>query len=120
MFRKLTVLEFDWIDLPLPIRNLVGEWYGFANDVILPFRSEFEPCENDDGSMERWSDTLTRASVHEYYEDQSTQKDWESKMSFQSFVKNYGLEFEMWLIQQVEEGKLDLTGIDQIQVRVSW
>ena len=97
-------LIIDWSELPRDIRDTVSEWQGFHNDCFLPCRSEFEPKDYKKGL----------SAINEYYTDQMTTNGFNG--SLDDFVKDYRLEFDMWIIKQ----GFDFDKVDMILIEVSW
>lgn len=103
---RKTVLILEYTSLPSDIAEVVADWSGFRNDVCLDMelRSEFNPADLANGVE----------CIKEYWRDQKSTNSY--KGAFEKFVKDYGLQFEMWLVEQ----KFDLDGIDQIFINVCW
>lgn len=100
---RKTCLFLEWVDMPKKIQDKVADWHQFGNDIILKMSSEFEPCDLKD-----------MTAIEEYWQDQSKTNGFEGDLK--KFIKEYGLEFEMWVVEQ----KFDLEGIDKILVEVCW
>lgn len=108
---RKTVLIFKYVSLPENIKNTISGWCGFHNDCMIPMRSEFTPgCDFGDS----WKESLTQEELEKYYRDQCEENRF--KGSLEDFIKKHGLELEKYLIDQ----KIDLTGIDEILIDVSW
>ncbi len=107
--RKEVVVIFEWTKLPEEIKRVVADSLGFSNDCWVPVRSEFTPF-----GKETWADSLTFKGIEEYYKDQCVTNLYNS--TFNEFIKDYGLEFEVWLLAQ----DIDLTSIKNILIEVCW
>lgn len=110
MFSKAKVLLIEFIQMPRELQDVIVGWVGFSNDCLIPVRSEFSPIAGED----RWSSNLSRANLEEYWKQQNFEG------TLEEFIVDYGLQVDYWLIQQVEAGKLDLEGIDDILINVCW
>jgi hypothetical protein len=55
------------------------------------YYSEFDPCGSDD-----YSDTFTQENLNQYWQDQTNDNNY--KGSLEQFVKDYGLELDVWFI----------------------
>ena len=101
---KKTMLLIEFIEMPKPIMEVVRGWCGFGNDCIVPLRSEFNVKSFAKGMVE----------IESYWEQQKKTNSYEGTL--EQFIKDYGLAFEVWFIEQ----KFDLTGVDKIAVNVCW
>lgn len=101
---KTTCFIVEYTSLSKPLRERISDWCGFHNDCLLPMRSEF------------MAEDLCRgmAAVEEYWKDQQEAGLFQGDLA--AFIKSYGLEFDVWLIEQ----KFDLEGVEKILVNVSW
>jgi len=109
-----TVLSIEWTSLPQDMKELVGDMNNFRNDIILPYCSEFTPF----GDNETWKDNLTQEQLVDYWQDQVSQGNFKGTLS--DFIVNNGLEFDKYLIDQQDNGAIDLTGVDAIQINICW
>lgn len=100
--RKKTVAIIDWLALPKVLQDKVADMERFGNDRHLKFYSEFAPKE------------ISRGAVEEYFRDQIETNDYTG--NFDDFVKDYGLEVEMWIIDQ----EVDLSDVSEILIKVCW
>lgn len=97
-------LIVEWVDFPRNIKDIVADWHGFHNDCIVPLRSDFTAKDFREGMK----------CIENYWKDQSDNNDF--KGTLQEFIKEYGLDFEIWFIKQ----KFDLTDVDEILIKVCW
>ena len=104
MFQKKTCLFIEWTKLPKPFKELTSESLGFSNYCNIPMRSEFQPVDLAKGMI----------VIEDYWKHQKDTNGFEGTL--QDFIENYGLQFEVWLIEQ----KVDLTGVDEILINVCW
>lgn len=107
-FTKKTVLEIDWLKCPDNIRDLVSKKEQFRNRTCIKHISELTPF----GSCS-YKDTLTIKEIEKYYKDQCAHN---YNGDINSFIKDYGLEIDKWLI----DTGYDFTGIDQIIFNISY
>ena len=105
------VLILVWTQLPNHIKDIFQGSENFGNDRVLPYGGEFDP--NSDN--ETYADTLSLERIEEYYKVQCAENDF--KGSFKEFIKNYGLDMEMWLIKNKD--KLDLN-VKHILINICW
>ncbi len=108
--RKETVLILEWAKLPQEIKNYFREYLSFNNDCLMPVLGEFAPSGD-----ETWADSLTFEKIEEYHKDQRANGLYDSE-NLDDFIKDYGLEFEVWFIAQ----NIDLTGIKTVLVEMYW
>lgn len=97
-------LIINWCKLPRAIKNIVSEWEGFHNNCFIPCRSEFEAKDYKKGL----------SSINEYYQDQVKINGFDG--SFDDFIEDYCLDFDIWIIAQ----GFDFDKIDMILIEVSW
>jgi hypothetical protein len=111
MFKRLNVLIIDWNNCPENVQEVIKGYHAFQNDCYLDFLSEFNYIHSGETDL---SKQLTRANIEEYWQDQKKINGF--KGSFEEFVKEYGLQIEMWLLDQ----DLDLTGVEKILFKICW
>jgi len=110
LFKRKQALIIEWRHLPDAIKeNIKENWLGFHNDCLLPVRSEFSPFER-----ETWETAWSQKRLEKYHHDQVEFNKYKGDLD--AFIKDYGLEFDVYMIEQ----GLDLKGIDAIYVNVSW
>ena len=110
-----TVLILDYLQLPKLLQDRVAGWCGFHNDCLLPCRSEFSP-----NGEETWETSLTSKQVADYHRDQANNKYNPFTGSLADFITEYRLEFEVWLIEQIESGNINVRNIEAIYINISW
>ncbi len=110
---KESVFIFEWTKLPKDMKEQIQERTGhrFNNDIFLKFHSEFEP---DGEEQTDWSQSLTTEQLHQYHKDQVETNSYVGDLD--QFVKDYGLEFEVWMLGQ----KIDLLGVTTVLIEVCW
>jgi hypothetical protein len=101
---KKVAYVLDWLDLPEPIKEQVADWHAFANDVYLKMGGEFKPRDLAKGMV----------VIEAYYKDQCRSNGF--KGTLEDFIKDYGLEFEVWVIHQ----GFPLDDVDILLVSVCW
>lgn len=101
---KRTFLILNWLEMPDNIKDIVSEWNGFSNDSLIKLLSEF--------SIEDFKNGMK--CIEEYMEDQIENNGFVGNL--EKFIKEYGLEFEVWFIEQ----KFDLKGVDDILINICW
>lgn len=106
--KKLTCLIVKYTDLPKNIQHILEQQREcLSNGTFIEHYSEF-PIKELTKGME---------CISEYYQDQcNLDGPYKFEGSLDHFITKYGLEFEIWLINQ----HFDLTGIDKILIHVSW
>jgi len=108
MFKKKTVLVFEYTELPQEFKDEIRERHSFRNDITLEYLSEFSPFK------ETWGEALSEEGIEEYWKDQSETNGY--KGTLVEFIKDYGLVFDKWLLDQ----KIDLTDISTIYIKICW
>ncbi len=111
MLEREEVLIVTWLKLPEPMREYiknVQDWR-FRNDIIIEWGSELQPVAD-----QSYSDTLTPNAISEYWRDQTENNGYVGGLD--AFIRDYGLVFEEWLINQ----EFDLTGIRKILIDIMW
>lgn len=108
--RKEVVVIFKWAELPQYLKNIIHEDQAFNNDCWLPIQGEFAPS-----GKETWADSLSFEGIENYHKDQRARGLYDSE-DLNEFIKDYGLEFEVWLLAQ----NIDLTSIKSILIEVYW
>ena len=121
------VFVIEWLTLPQEQKDYVHYILDdrFANDVLIKWPTEFEPCgiyEDEvaiDGngqviSERDFKDTLTMDRVTKYWKDQQDTNGFVGNLK--EFIKDYGLEFDIWIIEQ----NFDLKDIKSIYIDISW
>ena len=105
------VFIIEWTSLPQEQKDYVYEKldYQFHNDSFINLPTEFDPW-ND----QSFSDSLTMANIVSYWKDQCETNDFKEDLEY--FIKDYGLEFDVWIIKQ----NFDLTGIKKILIDISY
>lgn len=105
------VFIIDWLSLPKEWQDFVTDRLDnrMTNGALLKWYTEFEPYDEKD-----FQETLTMKQVEEYYKDQSDTNGFVG--SLDDFIEDYGLEFEIWMIEQ----NYDLTGIKNVYFNVWW
>ncbi len=108
---KEEVFIIEWYTLPQEQQDEIHRCldYKFANGVLIQWPTEFEPY--DDLSFQ---DTLTMDNVEKYWKDQCETNNYKDNLD--AFIKEYGLEFDVWIIKQ----NFDLTGIKKILIEIEW
>lgn len=101
---KTTVFILEFTELPKQFQKEIADHERFHNDCYLRHLSEFEPEDYMKGMSE----------VKNYYKDQKENNNY--KGSFKKFIVDYSLEFDIWIMEQ----KFDLTGVEEILIRVCW
>ena len=101
---KKTFLVLEYGSLPKKMKLIIKEWCGFHNDCHLPLRSEFDLADFRKGMSE----------IDNYRTEQIASGNF--KGTLKQFIKEYGLDFEVWFIEQ----NFDLEGVDEVAVEVSW
>lgn len=102
---RQTVLIINYVDLPKDVKKAVRNWCGvFSNDVILRVRSEFD--------VQSWR--VGMSEIESYWHAQTELNGYKGNLT--QFIKDYGLEFDVWIIGQ----NFDLSGIDQVLINVCW
>lgn len=101
---KKTVVFLKYTSLPQEFKEQIREWCGFSNDCILPLRSELTTKNIRAGMI----------SIYDYWVDQTHTNNY--KGTLDDFVVDYGLKFEVWLIEQ----DFDLENVDKICIDISW
>jgi hypothetical protein len=104
MFRKANCLILEYIKLPKSIMNVISEWCGFHNDCLLKVSTEFTVSAYKEGMK----------AIKDYWKDQVKTNNY--KGTLEKFIKDYGLEFDVWFIEQ----KFDITGVDEILIDICW
>lgn len=98
------VFIIEWYTLPQKQKDYVI--YNLddriSNGVLIKWPMEFQP------------DDLTMDEITKYWEDQRDTNGFEGNL--EEFIKEYGLEFEVWIIKQ----NFDLTNIKNIYIDISW
>lgn len=108
-YKKSTVLIIDWLKLPEYLQDIIREREMFHNDCYLEHHSEFEIKEYDKGM----------SIVEDYWEEQKKDNEYidvKYKESLDNFIKGYGLELDVWLINQ----KIDWTDVEKILIEICW
>ncbi len=93
------VVIIDWHKLPRNVKEEISESHSFGNDRYLRHYSEL-----DTGS--------TMEDVVDYHKEQVETNEY--KGSLEDFIRDYGLELDVWLMSQ----HIDMTGIDDILIEV--
>lgn len=101
--KKLNVLMLEFTKLPLYLQNVVRRIESFQNDCILELSSEFKP-----------KDLTSIKKIKDCWKDQCKNKIYAK--DFIDFISDYGLEFEIWIIDQ----KFDLNDVDKILIDICW
>lgn len=110
MYKRKRILEFEYTKLPEDVKECIMEWYGFHNDIVLPIRSEFQPGTK----KETWANQLTMKNIQQYYKEQVTDNGY--KDSFNTFIKDHGLQFDLWLVNK----KINLKDVEEIYINICW
>lgn len=97
-------LIINYLEMPQPIKDVVAEWCGFGNDCLIPIRSEF------DYDLKNYN----QKGMEDYHKDQVETNGF--KGDLKKFIKDYGLEFDQWFIEQ----NFNLKGVNRILVEISW
>ena len=115
---KEEVFIIEWYTLPQEQRKWVSEHldYRFANDILIEWPSEYQPWPKDEDATEweTWDNTLSMEKIESYWKDQCETNNFKGDLD--DFIEDYGLKFEIWIIEQ----KFDLTGIKKILIDISW
>ena len=109
MYEKSKVLIVQWTKLPKKIQDIVADRERFQNDCYLEHFSEFEPKDYIEGMK----------SVEDYWNDQKENNEYmeeKSKKSLQDFIEDYGLEMDVWFIEQ----NINWSDVDKILIEVCW
>ncbi len=101
------VLVMDFQDIPEDMFKERFEHY-IHNDTYIKVFSEF----NNGDYGDNWH--LTIGEIYGYWRDQQQNNNYEGTMD--NFIIDYGLQFEMWLLEQ----EIDLRHIDLFLIKVSW
>ena len=109
--RKETVFIVEWIELPDELKKYISYQYDhcFANDTLVEFQSEFEPCDE-----KHYGETLSLEEIAKYHKDQVFSNGFEGDLD--KFIEEYGLKFEVWMLKQ----GFDLIGVKIILINISW
>lgn len=109
--RREEIFIIDWISLPKDWQDFVAERLEnrVGNGVMCRWYTELEPYGEQD-----YQESMTMDSIKSYHKDQSETNGF--KGSLDEFIDEYGLEFEVWMIEQ----KFDLAGIKNIYIDVYW
>lgn len=102
------VLILCYTEMPSDCKKIIEDYLCFGNNRYLEFQSEFSP--EDD---QIWRDSLNKAELNNYYEDQKEQNLFSG--SYEKFVLDYELQIEEWII----ESEFDLD-VDKILIEISW
>lgn len=105
------VFIIEWYTLPQEQKDLVHQNLEdrFANGVFIEWPTEFNPYDEDS-----FNETLTMDRIKKYWKDQCETNNYEGDL--EAFIKEYGLEFDVWIIKQ----NFDLKGIKKILIEVDW
>lgn len=105
------VFIIEWSSLPKEQKDFVYENLTdrFENGVFIEWPTEFTPY-----NEESFQDTLTMKEIENYWNGQSKINNY--KGTLDEFIEDYGLKFEVWIIEQ----KFDLTGIKKILIKIEW
>jgi hypothetical protein len=101
---KTTCFIIKFTKLPDHVKEVVKSWCGFHNDCLIPSRTEFEAEDYAEGM----------AAIEDYHKDQVDTNNY--KGTLEKFIKDYGLEFDVWMIEQ----KFNLKGVKRILIDISW
>ncbi len=112
---KALIIEFT--QLPKELQKKIQGWCGFHNDCLLPFRTEFYPVCGDQG-IESWETSLTSKQIDIYHQNQIADNTYVGDKT--QFIKDYGLEVEIWLIEKLEKGEINLAGVEEILFNICW
>lgn len=116
MFEVRKALIIKWVECPDSIREVVKGYEYFGNSRYLEVISEFDP---EMSRVNTWKESLTQDRLEGYfkqqYEDGICGAD-----NLEDFVDEYGLDIEVWLLTLVEDGGLDLTGVQKILFEIDW
>lgn len=113
LFSTKNTLFIAYRKLPQKIKDFIDNDH-LRNNTCVPHFSEFEPSSDS----ETWESTLTRSNLDSYYKDQVDTNDFKGSMI--DFIKEYGLDVDVWLIEQIEAGNLSLNGVDKILIELKW
>jgi hypothetical protein len=110
---KKTFLIVEWTKLPENIRNNIADNQSFSNDCFLPIYSEFDLSDYNNFEEQinsYWQDQL----VGNHYVDK------EKIATLENFITEYGLEFDVWLANYIKDNNIDITGVDEVLIKVCW
>jgi len=102
-----TVLVIDLNKLPTRLSDTLASRHEIKNNTLITYYSEMSPC----GDEVTWCESLTQDNLFEYYKEQC-----KPGKSFASFVEEYELELDVWLL----ENKVELEGIKYILLNCYW
>lgn len=105
------VFIIEWYTLPKEQRDYIFDMldHRIHNDVMIKWPTEFEPY-----AEESFQDTLTMDHITSYWKGQTETN--EFKGNLDDFINEYGLKFDVWIIEQ----NFDLTGIKKIYIDICW
>lgn len=113
MIKKKTILEISIFILPTELCDLIKDQY----ENFLYSGTSFKlPSELNEKPL---SENFTMTSIEQYFRDQkkSTRSNCLAK-TLDEFIKEYGLEFEVWIISYLEEHDITLDDVDEIYISV--
>jgi len=97
------VLIIEWTELPKNIKDVISDWNDFGKDRYISAIKEFSP--------EEYSKDMR---CIEFYFQQ--QKDNRTSNKIEDFIREYGLEFDVWLCEQ----DIDFSDLDDILIHCWW
>lgn len=110
-FQKCLIINYS--DLPKGLKENVKNDFRFKNNTIMEVQSEFYTPGYEKIS---WAKFLTISELKKHYSKLVKQGSLET---FKEFLNTYDLSFELWMIKQIENKRINLKGVGRILIDIN-